>query len=551
MGSDHPARTAFMRMFFPGVSWGSAANAGAVSDAVGGEGNGSSRRTTAEPASGQGASMQPYLSFDELLVVSDLHLGGFGDRKIFALGTELASLIDYAAHQARTPGRRVAFVINGDFVDFIAARDARCFDPEGACGKLDEIVQDAAFASVFDALRRFVAAPGARLVVNLGNHDLELALPWVREHLLDSLAAGDAAARGRILLETGGTGVPLQVGNATVLCVHGNEVDDWNVVDHEALRRITRDLQHGRPVEPWVPNAGTQVVVEVMNEIKRGRYPFVDLLKPETGGVLRALVALEPRLAGKAFTATPAATRRAWDGLRRWAGFLGGDEPAPPRDVPVPDPAARQRRRSRVAAERERGRRDLLEATEERLRAGVAPMDLVGTGAQDERLDLGRALALRAAGRDTADVLREALQPLVADRSFDVFEPDDTFVDLDGRASGAIDLLIAGHTHLERCLPRRAGRGLYYNSGTWARLIRIDEAALADATAFARYFTAFSAGSMQALDAAGVVTSRPTFVHVWTESGRARADLRHVHVQNGNCTFAPATGDDRAAWVKS
>ena len=37
-----------------------------------------------------------------------------------------------------------------------------------------------------------------------------------------------------------------------------------------------------RRVEPhrWRPNAGTRLVVEVMNNFKR-RYPFVDLLKPE------------------------------------------------------------------------------------------------------------------------------------------------------------------------------------------------------------------------------------------------------------------------------
>jgi hypothetical protein len=135
------------------------------------------------------------------------------------------------------------------------------------------------------------------------------------------LSDKDAAARGRILLEMSGAGVLMRVANATVLCVHGNEVDDWNVVDYEALRRIGRNSQQGLPVKPWIPNAGTQLVIEVMNEIKRGNYPFVDLLKPETGGVLRALVTLEPALAGRVFSALPAATRKVRDGILRWAGF--------------------------------------------------------------------------------------------------------------------------------------------------------------------------------------------------------------------------------------
>src|SRR4029077_9541031 len=118
------------------------------------------------------------------------------------------------------------------------------------------------------------------LIINLGNHDLELALPWVREHLLDVLAGDSLTARGRITLFFDGTGFRCEVGTAQILCLHGNEVDPWNVADYEAIRRIGRDFYQGRTVEPWIPNAGTQLVIEVMNALKR-RYPFVDLLKPE------------------------------------------------------------------------------------------------------------------------------------------------------------------------------------------------------------------------------------------------------------------------------
>ena len=108
----------------------------------------------------------------------------------------------------------------------------------------------------------------------LGNHDLELALPWVREHLLVDLSRGDDAARGRITLSFDGAGFRCRVGQANILCVHGNEIDPWNVTDFETLRRQGRDSLRGQGASPdWIPNAGTQLVVKVMNEVKR-EFPF-------------------------------------------------------------------------------------------------------------------------------------------------------------------------------------------------------------------------------------------------------------------------------------
>src|SRR5205823_11965542 len=173
-----------------------------------------------------------------------------------------------------------ALVINGDFVDFLAERPSRHFDAGGAVKKLARIAADPAFAAVFDALRRFIAVPRHRLAIVLGNHDVELALPWVRQALQTLLCGADEASAGRILWSLDGEGVLLRIGSDAgprVLCVHGNEVDGWNVVDHETLRRMGRDgLRDQRVDEDYVPNAGSRMVIEVMNDIKQ-RYPFVDL----------------------------------------------------------------------------------------------------------------------------------------------------------------------------------------------------------------------------------------------------------------------------------
>src|SRR5262249_9799282 len=156
---------------------------------------------------------------------------------------ELAKFIE----SIRTSSAKtVALVINGDLVDFLAEPSAIAFDPAGANRKLDRIVNDPAFAPAWSALTKFVRTNDRHLAITLGNHDLELALPWVRSHLTDILAGSDGRARARLSLVFDGTGFLSRVGNANVLCVHGNEVDDWNVADHEAIRRLGRDIQQGR-----------------------------------------------------------------------------------------------------------------------------------------------------------------------------------------------------------------------------------------------------------------------------------------------------------------
>jgi len=113
------------------------------------------------------------------------------------------------------------------------------------------------------------------------------------------LAGTDPARNGAITFATQGAGYACRVGEARVFCTHGNEVDEWNGVDYEKLGQLGHALNAGREVDAteWEPNAGTRLVVDIMNRIK-GRYPFVDLLKPETQVVVPILLVLDPELVG-------------------------------------------------------------------------------------------------------------------------------------------------------------------------------------------------------------------------------------------------------------
>ena len=264
--------------------------------------------------------MRDWIELQSLHIVSDLHLGGRESFQIFGSTLELVWLINQVAGIPK-PGTH-GLLINGDFIDFLAEEPSVQFDPDGAVAKLDGVWQR--FEPVFAALQGLLKTPHRLLIVNLGNHDLELALPWVRAHLTERLANGDEAARARLVWVTDGTGVRCRVGGAKVVCVHGNEVDSWNVADYERLRRIGRDYQFGVSVEGWTPNAGAQMVIEVMNQIKRD-YPFVDLLKPEAEGVLPILAALNPGVHAKLLHLAGIAGRKAWDLVRMRSGFLDAD----------------------------------------------------------------------------------------------------------------------------------------------------------------------------------------------------------------------------------
>lgn len=473
--------------------------------------------------------------FDELHVISDLHLGGKEGFQIFNAGAEAWWLIDQLT--AEPPKKRIALLVNGDLVDFLAEENARCFDPENAVTKLERIVGDPAFAPVWQALQRFAQKKGRRLIINLGNHDVELALPWVRSRLLDILAGDDEAARGRIVLTFDGAGFLCRVGNATILCVHGNEVDDWNVTDHETIRRIGRDVMHRRPVESWIPNAGTQLVIDVMNGLKK-KYPFIDLLKPEAQGVVPTLLALAPDQRDKLLAVAGTARRLVWDKIKRSTGLLGAAEGSqagepPSRLVSVRALAGDSRDQAEI----------LLMEAEERMSRGVRPMSLIDGDEQGSYLGGFTALKKLFQGQSRSEILREALEKLREDRSFEPQTEDDTYKSLDEQVGEEVHFVVAGHTHLERALQRKKARGFYFNTGTWVRLIRLERHHLEDAEKFGQIFATFEGGKMAALDAfPGLVLRRLTVASFRVEDGKTLGELRHVEPGAGGLTLNPVPG---------
>jgi UDP-2,3-diacylglucosamine pyrophosphatase LpxH len=446
---------------------------------------------------------------DKLHAVSDLHLGGAPGHQIFDRGALLAATID--SLRERAPEARVGLVLNGDIVDFLAAPGATYLDPFGAVAKLEAILADPAFSPVWAALARFVRADKRTLVLGLGNHDVELSLPDVQDRLLHAICGDSLEARARVRVAMDGTGYSCAVGGRRVLCVHGNEVDAWNVVDQGALNKVIQGLRQASAVPPWDPNAGTRLVIDVMNGIKRN-FPMVDLLKPETKPVVAVLLALDPTALTALKRFAPIAARLGLQEVRS-AGFLG-EEPAAPseeaalaalvRRAKAPDPAAPTG--PAKAAQ-------LLAEVEDLYRDGKSAVELSPAGGT---LGFGDLIVDALLRRDPAKDLRESLQGwLAGDQTFAIGTEDDVFRGLDDRVGPSVDFVIAGHTHLARALRRKRAPGYYFNSGTWVRLIRLSEAMLSDDHAFAPVYQAFRGQSLEALDSvADLVFRNPTMVSI-------------------------------------
>lgn len=475
-------------------------------------------------------------SFDELYVISDLHLGGDRpDFQIFNAGEQLERLISYLT--ARPGELRVALLINGDLVDFLAEEQAQYFDPLGAVAKLNRIAHDPSFVPVWSSLQQLVGQRNRTLILNLGNHDLELALPWVRARLLEILTGGDPTAYPRIVLAFEGTGFRCRVGEAEILCVHGNEVDDWNRTDHEKIRRIGRDLTQGKSVQEWIPNAGTRLVIDIMNSLKRTR-PFIDLLKPEVEAVVPILLAMETRKRDKVLDI--AGTARQWvtGKVRHAVGLLGDEEPEA-EEMRAPTGV-----RGALGLDRERYAEELLRQAEIRIEQRVDPMTLIPLEEQQESLGSWKAIRKWWRGEGRAEVLREFLDRLRADRSFDLSYGDETFQKLDAQM-GEADFLVAGHTHLERALPRARNRGFYFNTGAWVRLIRLAPEVLEDAKEFGDLYKLFQeGGAISRLDEYPDLVRRCLTVAAFRRhgDGYSYGELLHVGESGGAEPFLAVPG---------
>lgn len=384
-----------------------------------------------------------------LFVISDLHLGGkavSGDSPGFQMcpPTTQKVLAEFIGRlPTATSDHEVRLVIAGDIVDFLAEEPFEAFtsDRDTAIKKLEKIMDDT--APIWKALRAFLADRGGALTLLLGNHDIELSLPSVRQTFLKALGPG----RIEFLYDN----EALTVG--PVLIEHGNRYDEWNAVPHGSLRRVRSQLSRSLPIQPPFPSLpGSQLVTQVMNRIK-SQYAFVDLLKPENAAALPILAALG---VGE--------IRDMWRVFQKYRQTFAVDfdedrEPINPEYINAVhhDDQAAFTLAQRIL---DGGDSSQIGAVSNVL-SGIA--DAVSTKVRKARHN-----ALFEVFRATRASHQEA---------FDVGHEIATYLTPATVASEKFRVVIYGHTHHVKSVPITTGqhRAVYLNAGTWADLMRVPE----------------------------------------------------------------------------
>lgn len=453
-------------------------------------------------------------------LISDLHLGGApgarpGDRG-FRMTTRTAELTGFLKRVAAIPGAEL--VINGDFVDFLAESHPPSHgeywqpfihDPQAAAETFDAIAER--MPELFKALGLFAG----RLTLLLGNHDLELALPAVREAF--GRATGLGAWGCRFLFDN----QALTIG--TALVEHGNRYDDANVVDYDGLRRLvslqSRGLLQEARDQAFEPPAGSRLVSTVINELKAS-FSFIDLLKPQSEALLALVLALDPDRRDQLGSTLWNLRSLPWRIADRLASNTSAAMPTYESEI------------SRSSGEDRLGR--LLEAAlrpESRELFSAEPIDYqkeVSAGGAFRTLEA----LLRGRNRGwqrRVEQLRAALQALRDDQTLSrEVETGKRYLEAaqvlsqEGRAYSHV---IFGHTHHAKDLALPGG-GRYLNSGTWTDLMTFPEAALDPDLEKARivleqFMMDCGAGRLESY-----IDFQPGYVHLEVENGETRARYR-------------------------
>lgn len=367
------------------------------------------------------------------LIISDLHLGNGGEYDVFAGGEALPALLDQIAHEP------VRVMVNGDGVDFLMNEDPLELDRARAAAQARAIVAAPESAAVLQAFGR-VLSQGGEVIIRLGNHDVELAVPEVQEIFRAAMEQPPAVA-ARLVFQLGDAPAILDVGGARILVTHGEHSDNWNKVDYGRLLRLDR----------FRYAAGSVLVKQVMNPITRQHgLRFVSLLKPDFQGAALTALAVAPGIVKQLFS--EASLDIAWQLFKKVGSAAAFD--AEEEDLGL---AGRLAEAGLEAEE--------MAAIEATLGDGPAAF-------ADEEAMSTASLKLARAGLKLYAGVQKKLAGTIGDEYFSL-EPDKVeWADAQRLAkkfdAGAV---VLGHTHAARW--KADGGIVFANTGTWIWLMQL------------------------------------------------------------------------------
>ena len=376
------------------------------------------------------------------IILSDLHLGNGGPYDIFAGGEELSALLDSLAP---TPTR---VVLNGDTFDFLLNDDPLDLDTSQAVRQAIRLVSHPPTGRVMAALGRLLQA-GGEVLITVGNHDLELALPQVQAVLREALQQPEAVSQ-KLSFPVGTEPLLFSVGGANLLVTHGEQADDANRVDHDSL--LARTVA---PSTPFLYPPGSLLVKALLNPLKlRERMRYMDLLKPDIEGAV--LTALGANPAALKVVLTPDSIRLLWRLLKNRGlrpSYSGGES----------------------LSEWEGLGHRIAEAGLTQPEASALANALGASGPSsfdgDEALDHARVKLVRAGLGVYARLHREVVGQKGVDYFASLPEPSELAEARRLARQYGARAVVMGHTHSARW--HAEDEGVFANTGTWIWLLRM------------------------------------------------------------------------------
>jgi predicted phosphodiesterase len=485
--------------------------------------------------------------FNRAFVVSDLHLGGVAGFQMFSAGIQFKKLCENIAALTNNDNPTL-LLINGDFVDFLAEPDANYWNGTTATWLLTNIAGRREFKPVFEGLQKFVSKPGSRLVIVLGNHDLELSLPDVKAKLVELIAGNVESRRSRIEFSLDGTGYRFQVGSATALATHGNEVDKSNFTRFDILNQIIRELQLdgvSQVAASWKPSAGTVFVIDAVNKLKK-QFPFVDLLKPESVAFL-CLVILAPSNLAMAdeFASMVASTslneRNRPASERRFLELDPADS-----DGPRLGGAALERKANAFVRKPNLNVDDLIYgSTDGTLGVSdwIESARTAVTNLADKSIrvvtDTGEWVGNRLSEASKiahAAALRNALKLLVENESPQVRTAGEADLDLLKVVKRNYDVVFAGHTHARRFCSVGTNVRHFVNTGTWAGLMSIRAEDVSNSDRFRKIYDLLIGGSRNDLVGSSMFSNECPVARLERVQDKVTLDLLRVDSNGTLCS---------------
>jgi UDP-2,3-diacylglucosamine pyrophosphatase LpxH len=213
------------------------------------------------------------------LVTSDMHLsaGRFVEgiqnpHEDFYFDNEFCEFLDFFSSGQYGSNCEVELILNGDVFDFLNVPTQGEFldvvTSDIAVEKLKAIL--AGHPEVMDALRKFIALPGKRVVYNVGNHDMDFFFPAVREEFCRALG-GPNWSKEKVWVNTETEYLEYEGG---IRIYHGNQFEAVHTTNYKQPL-LTDNLPEPILYMPW----GSVYVLKIINRLKWER-DYIDKVRP-------------------------------------------------------------------------------------------------------------------------------------------------------------------------------------------------------------------------------------------------------------------------------